>query len=90
MFLSVYTVVKLLDEIYSLFVKLKQILYSNVQFLQIKFMPCHIPHLHDKMSRNKCPMCKGIMVWYGYDGLVCIKCGFVGQEPVFSGRLFIV
>jgi len=42
------------------------------------------------MIEYKCPICEGKMCWYGHDGLVCIKCGFVGQGPIFSGKLTVV
>jgi tRNA(Ile2) C34 agmatinyltransferase TiaS len=42
------------------------------------------------MTVNKCSVCGGRMCWYGYDGLVCIKCGFVAQDTIISGRLPVV
>ncbi len=59
-------------------------------FFKLKFMPCHIFHKYDKMVEYQCPLCTGRMVWYGHDGLVCIKCGFVGQGPMISGQLAVV
>ncbi len=59
-------------------------------FLKIKFICCHILHLHDKMTEYKCSLCGGSMCWYGFDGLVCIKCGFVAQETMISGKLPVV
>ena len=42
------------------------------------------------MSERKCPICKGRMTSYGYDGLVCIKCGFVIQGPIVSEKPDVV
>jgi len=36
------------------------------------------------MPEQKCPVCKGRLSSYGYDGLICVNCGFVTQKPVVS------
>ena len=42
------------------------------------------------MPERKCPICKGRMSSYGHDGLICIECGFVIQEPTVSGKSDVV
>ena len=59
-------------------------------FLKIKFILCHITHKNDRMKEYKCSICGGKMYWYGYDGLVCVKCGFVAQDVIISGKLPVV